>query len=128
MRALLTATFRGMALIGRADAGFQAAPEIGNNVSLVCYPPLDRTGRNPVVKTYVELSLKSGHEVQEFTVIHELFDGRKGIVQINTPERSGICLAKMSGLGVAARSAIRILRLRHVYFVRPVMIGGTRKT
>jgi hypothetical protein len=38
---------------------------------------LDRNDRNPVVKTFVELSLKSGHEVQEFTVIHELFDGTK---------------------------------------------------
>jgi hypothetical protein len=56
MRALLTATFMCLALIGRADAGFQPAPEIGNSVSLVCHPPLDRTDRNPVVKTFVELS------------------------------------------------------------------------
>jgi hypothetical protein len=77
MRALLTAACLGLALIGRADAGFQPAPDIGNSVSLVCRPPLDRKDRNPVVKTLVELSLKGGHDVQEFTVIHELFDGTK---------------------------------------------------
>jgi hypothetical protein len=38
---------------------------------------LDRNDRDPVVKTFVNLTFKSGYEVQEFTVIHELFDGRR---------------------------------------------------
>jgi hypothetical protein len=46
-----------------------------NSVSLVCRPPLDRNDHNPVVKTFVNLSFKNGYEVQEFTVLHELFDG-----------------------------------------------------
>ena len=63
--------------IPRRKAGFQATPDIGSSVYLECRPPLDRKDRNPVVKTFVNLSFKNGDEVQEFTVIHELFDGRK---------------------------------------------------
>jgi len=61
----------------QADPTGQAAPDIGSSVYLECRPPLDRKDRNPVVKTFVNLSFKNGHEVQEFSVIHELFDGRK---------------------------------------------------
>jgi hypothetical protein len=64
-------------LIPLRKAGFQAAPGIGSSVNLECRPPLDGKDRNPVVKTFVNLSFKNGHEVQEFSVIHELFDGRK---------------------------------------------------
>jgi hypothetical protein len=66
-----------VAVLGTAQAGFQAPPDIGSNVYLVCRPPLDHNDRNPVVKTVVNLTFKNGHEVQDFTVIHELFDGRK---------------------------------------------------
>jgi hypothetical protein len=58
-------------LLGTAQAGFQAAPEIGTSVYLVCRPPLDRTDRNPVIKTFVNLTFKNGYEVQEFTALHE---------------------------------------------------------
>ena len=77
MKKLLLATAMSVAILGSAKAGFQAAPDIGSSVSLVCRPPLDRNDRNPVVKTLVNLSFKNGYEVQEFTVIHELFNGRK---------------------------------------------------
>ena len=77
MKKLLLATAMSVAVFGSAQAGFQAAPDIGSSVYLVCRPPLDRNDRNPVVKTFVNLSFKNGYEVQEFTVIHELFDGRK---------------------------------------------------
>ena len=66
-----------MTILGMAQGGFQAAPDVGSSVYLVCRPPLDRNDRNPVVKTFVNLTFKSGHEVQDFTVIHELFNGRK---------------------------------------------------
>jgi hypothetical protein len=75
MKKQLLGTAMGAALFGSAQAGFQAPPDIGSSVNLVCRPPLDRNDRNPVVKTVVNLSFKNGHEVQEFTVIHELFDG-----------------------------------------------------
>jgi hypothetical protein len=77
MKKILLATAMSVAVFGSAKAGFQAPPDIGSSVSLVCRPPLDRTDRDPVVKTFVTLSFKNGYEVQEFTVIHELFNGRK---------------------------------------------------
>jgi hypothetical protein len=64
---LLTATSLAvfiMTVLGTAQAGFQAAPDIGSNVYLVCRPPLDHTDRNPVVKTFVNLYFKNGYEVQ----------------------------------------------------------------
>ena len=75
MKALLLVTAMSVSVLGTAQAGFQAAPDIGSGVYLVCRPPLDRNDRNPVVKTFVNLTFKNGYEVQEFTVIHELFDG-----------------------------------------------------
>jgi hypothetical protein len=64
-------------IFGEAWGGFQSAPDISDRVSLVCRPPLDRSSRNPAVKTFVDLSLKPDHEVRDFTVIHELFDGTR---------------------------------------------------
>jgi hypothetical protein len=75
MKKLLIVTAMSVTVLGTAQAGFQAAPDIGSGVYLVCRPPLDRTDRNPVIKTFVNLTFKNGYEVQEFTVIHELFDG-----------------------------------------------------
>jgi hypothetical protein len=77
MKTLLLATTMIVAVFGSAKAGFQAPPDIGSSVALVCRPPLDRNDRNPVVKTFVNLTFKNGYEVHEFTVIHELFNGRK---------------------------------------------------
>jgi hypothetical protein len=73
----LLLTAMSVAVLGTAQGGFQAPPDIGSNLYLVCRPPLDRNDRNPVVKTVVNLTFKNGHEVQDFTVIHELFNGRK---------------------------------------------------
>jgi hypothetical protein len=64
-------------IFGEAWGGFQSAPDISDRVSLVCRPSLDRSSRNPAVKTFVDLSLKPDHEVRDFTVIHELFDGTR---------------------------------------------------
>jgi hypothetical protein len=77
MKKFLLATAMSVIVFGSAQGGFQAAPDIGSSLYLVCRPPLDRNDHNPVVKTFVKLSFKNGHEVQEFTVIHELFDGTK---------------------------------------------------
>jgi hypothetical protein len=77
MKKLLLATAMSLAFFGPIKAGFPSAPDIGSSVSLVCRLPLDRNDRNPVIKTFVNLSFKNGYEVQEFTVIHELFNGRK---------------------------------------------------
>jgi hypothetical protein len=77
MEKLLLATTMIVAVFGSAKAGFQAPPDIGSSVYLVCRPPLDRTDHNPVVKTFVNLTFKNGYEVKDFTVLHELFDGTK---------------------------------------------------
>jgi hypothetical protein len=63
--------------VGTAWGGFQAAPDIGDNVYLVCRPSLDRSTKNPAVRTFVDLPLKPNHAVQDFSVIHELFDGTR---------------------------------------------------
>jgi hypothetical protein len=52
-----------VAVLGPVKA---APPEFESGVSLECRPPLVRKDRNPIVKTFVNLSFKNGHEVQEF--------------------------------------------------------------
>lgn len=75
MKGLLFVTAMSVTALGTAQAGFQAPPDIGSSVNLVCRPPLDRSDPNPVVKTIVDLTFKNGHEVQEFNVLHQRFDG-----------------------------------------------------
>jgi hypothetical protein len=65
-----------VAALSGAQAGFKGAPDLGSSVNLICRPPLDRNDRNPVVKTFVNISFKNGYEVEELSVIHERFDGQ----------------------------------------------------
>lgn len=72
-----------LALVSPA-AAFNAVPDavtVGPSTMLVCHPQLDRSDRDPVVRTYVQLELDQDHKpwpgsIKTFTVQHELLSGR----------------------------------------------------
>lgn len=77
MRALLLVAAITVAPLGSSQAAFQATPDVPTDgINLTCRPPLDRTDRNPVIRTTVNVTFQNGYEVKEFEVLHELFNGQ----------------------------------------------------
>jgi hypothetical protein len=81
MKKFLLATVAVLALAGPAMAFTNQRPGVELNdgiTSLTCHPKLDRSDRDPVVRTYITIEL-DGHNdfaAKSFTVRHELLGGR----------------------------------------------------